>query len=191
MKEIAKSIQHEIQKLLLKKRPILVAIDGRCASGKTTLASHLQQMFDCNVIHMDHFFLRPEQATQKRLSEAGENVDYERFLDEVLLPLKSGESFTYKPYDCKTQEMAAPIRIEARDVNIIEGSYCCHNALFEHYDLKIFLNVDKTKQIERIKRRNGEAGLVMFQNKWIPLEESYFSAFDIMNRCDYCFESCD
>lgn len=52
----------------------IIAIDGRCASGKTTLSAKLQQLIPCNVIHMDHFFLRPEQRTPERLNTAGENV---------------------------------------------------------------------------------------------------------------------
>ena len=39
---------------------VLVAIDGRCAAGKTTLAASLQAQLGCNVFHMDDFFLRPE-----------------------------------------------------------------------------------------------------------------------------------
>lgn len=46
--------------------PILVAIDGRCGSGKTTLGEYLGQVFDCNVFRMDDFFLRMEQRTPER-----------------------------------------------------------------------------------------------------------------------------
>lgn len=35
---------------------LLIAIDGRAASGKTTLAAMLQKELNCNVVHMDHFF---------------------------------------------------------------------------------------------------------------------------------------
>ena len=34
---------------------VLVAIDGRCAAGKTTLAASLQAQLECNVFHMDDF----------------------------------------------------------------------------------------------------------------------------------------
>ena len=63
-------------------QPMLIAVDGRCASGKTTLASALERETGCNVIHMDHFFLRPEQRTKQRLEEPGGNVDYERFQED-------------------------------------------------------------------------------------------------------------
>lgn len=81
---------------------MLIAIDGRCAAGKTTFATHLQGLWDCNMFHMDDFFLRPSQRTPGRLREPGGNVDYERFLGEVLVPLRKGEPFSYCPYDCKT-----------------------------------------------------------------------------------------
>lgn len=55
--------------------PFLIAIDGRCAAGKTTFAEKLSSIMECSVIHMDHFFLRPEQRTKERLAQAGGNVD--------------------------------------------------------------------------------------------------------------------
>ena len=64
-------------------RPILVAIDGRCGSGKTTLGEYLKGQFDCNLFHMDDFFLRMEQRTPDRMKETGGNVDYERFYETV------------------------------------------------------------------------------------------------------------
>ena len=41
---------------------------------------------------------------------------------------------------------------------------------------------------ERILRRNGGEKLEAFRRKWIPLEEAYFSAFDIENKCDIVIE---
>ena len=82
---------------------VLVAIDGRCAAGKTTLAASLQAQLECNVFPIDDFFLRPEQRTSERLHQPGGNVDYERFLTEVLRPLHDGQAVTYRPYDCHTQ----------------------------------------------------------------------------------------
>ena len=76
-----------IKEILSEKGCVTVAIDGRCASGKTTLARALQEKIDCNVFAMDDYFLRPEQRTAERLSEAGGNVDRERFLREILLPV--------------------------------------------------------------------------------------------------------
>ncbi len=177
-------ITDAINSLLVSHDHIIAAIDGRCASGKTTLAAGLQKEFFCNVFHMDDFFLRPEQRTCERLEQPGGNVDYERFLKEVLLPLKSGRSFSYQPYCCKTGQMAEPVQVSACEVNIVEGSYSCHPALWEHYDLHIFLDISPQEQMRRIVLRNGEEAAQRFKTLWIPLEEKYFKEFDIASACE-------
>lgn len=186
---IAEEICKKIEKLLNDDRYIIAAIDGRCASGKTTVAEEIKKLCDCNVIHMDHFFLQPEQRTEKRLSEPGGNVDYERVFKEVLIPLEKGESFSYCPYDCHKQGMGETVHMDLKRINIIEGSYSCHPFLGRFYDLKIFMTVDKEEQALRIKKRNGENGYINFKEKWIPLEEKYFSAFNVKKDCDMCFDT--
>ena len=47
-----------IEMLLAEQEHVFVAIDGPCASGKTTLARNLNERFGGNVLHMDDFFLR-------------------------------------------------------------------------------------------------------------------------------------
>ena len=94
MEKILETAKHQINMLLEEKNFVIVAIDGKCTSGKTTLASKLAELYDCNVFHMDDFFLRPEQRTPERFAEVGGNVDYELFLEEVRLPLKSSKTFS-------------------------------------------------------------------------------------------------
>lgn len=169
-------------------KPLLLAIDGRCAAGKTTLAAALQRETGCNVIHMDHFFLRPAQRSKERLQEAGANVDYERFLEEVMLPLGERRRFSYRRFDCKSMELASKIEVEPKAVTIVEGSYSCHPALWDFYDFRIFLSVGKEEQLRRIAARDGEESVPVFLERWIPLEERYFEAYRIRERCDFCFE---
>lgn len=78
------AINERLKQQKADKSPLLVAIDGRCGSGKTTLGFYLQELFDCNLFHMDDFFLRVEQRTPERMKEVGGNVDYERFEKTVL-----------------------------------------------------------------------------------------------------------
>lgn len=186
-RKTAQALARWIRQAETGRRPFLVAIDGRCASGKTTLAETLGTVFACDVIHMDHFFLRPEQRTAARYRTPGENVDHERFLEEVLTPLRQGTLTAYRPYDCGRQCLGAPIRIRPAAIQIVEGSYACHPALWDAYDLRIFLTVDPETQRRRIEKRNGKAVAAVFREKWIPLEEAYFSAGRIPERCDGCF----
>lgn len=174
----------QIKSLQYTKQPVLIAIDGRCAAGKTTLAAHLQEELDCNVIHMDHFFLRPEQRTQDRLRKPGGKVDHERIVLEVLQPLRQGNDFSYRPYDCHRQAFGEAIMIKTNSITIAEGSYSCHPLLRDSYDLRIFLTVEPDEQIRRIRQRNGQAEAERFRNVWIPLEEHYFSACEVPEHCD-------
>ena len=48
MKDAFSTILQEIQ--MNKKEPLLIAIDGRCASGKTTLASRIKEEINCKLI---------------------------------------------------------------------------------------------------------------------------------------------
>lgn len=185
MTDYQTALSERIDRLLRDGKPCIIAIDGRCASGKTTLAEALGRHYHCNVIHMDHFFLRPEQRTGERLNKPGENVDHERFLEEVLLPLKQGKAVSYQPFDCSRQILSDPVDIAPGNLTIVEGSYSCHRNLWEHYDLRIFLTVSPEEQLRRLIARNGSYAQV-FREKWIPLEEAYFSAYDLYNRCDLC-----
>lgn len=167
-----------------KKGSVLLAIDGRCASGKTTLAKSLGEYFNASVVQMDDFFLRPEQRTPERLQTPGENVDHERFLSKVLLPLSEKKGATYKPFDCKLGCLSGEKHVPYSTVIIVEGSYSCHEKLWGYYDLHVFKTIDPKEQLERIALRNGSEALKAFQNKWIPLEEAYFKHFKIEERCE-------
>ena len=115
---------------------LLIAVDGRCASGKTTLAATLEEETGCNVVHMDDFFLRPEQRTPQRLAEPGGNVDYERFRQEVILPLSRGDQVRYQIFDCQQMVLSVFREIDPSKTTVIEGSYSCHPALWDFYDLR-------------------------------------------------------
>ena len=177
------TVQNAIQQLLSEKATVIVAIDGNCTSGKTTLANQLAANYDCNIFHMDDFFLRPEQRTPERFSEVGGNVDYERFLAEVLIPLKLGKPFSYRPFDCSTFELTDPITVIPKKLNIVEGTYSLHPYFGESYDLKILLTITPELQRQRIMERPAFLHKRFFE-AWIPMENRYFEGFAISEKCD-------
>ena len=178
-------LYQDLAQLLAQGERAIVAIEGRCAAGKSSLADRLSQRLGIPVVHMDHFFLRPEQRTEERLARPGENVDHERFLREVLEPLAAGETVTYRPWSCQTGALGEPIALKPSPVVLVEGSYSCHPALWDFYARRVFLTVDRPEQLRRIEVRDGPSKLQAFREKWIPLEERYFSAFQVEERCDY------
>ena len=183
MKNIVAKVKMQIDALLNEKDFVIVAIDGKCTSGKTTLAAKLAEIYDCNVFHMDDFFLRPEQRTPKRFAEAGGNVDYERFTEEVLIPLQAGQSFSYRPFDCSTFTLAESVCVTPKKLNIIEGTYSHHPYFGDPYALKILLAVDEETQRQRILERPTFLHKRFFE-EWIPMENQYFDGFAIPGKAD-------
>ena len=179
-------IQNTIDTLLARQDTVIVAIDGNCTAGKTTLAGLLAKSYDCNLIHMDDFFLRPEQRTPDRFAQPGGNVDYERFQEEVLAPLKTGLPFSYRPFDCSTFTLAQPVEVTPKALTIIEGTYSLHPHFGKPYDLTIFLNVSPEVQHQRILERPAFLHQRFF-NDWIPMESAYFETFRIPRQADLIF----
>lgn len=181
--EKIKLVRCAIDKLLQKKERVIVALDGRCASGKTTVAEGLKSIYGCNVFHMDDFFLRAEQRTKERYNEVGGNVDYERFSEEVLTPLIQGKDVLYRKFDFHKLCMNAPVRVKPKSLNIVEGSYSMHPSLAASYDLSVFSDISPEEQKKRILIRNRYNAQDFF-DKWIPLEEKYFIGTNLRARCD-------
>ena len=167
----------EILRLIRDNRWVVLAIDGRAASGKTTAAALISELFSAQTIHMDHFFLPGELRTNERLSEVGGNIHRERFIQEILPSLRCDDGFSYRVFDCSRFDYNdSPRRILPAPLYIVEGSYAFHPMFGKYYDVSFFSDVSYEEQLERILRRNGERMLERFKNEWIPMEVRYFDS---------------
>lgn len=181
--ESMKSAIDHVERLLAEGRCAFVAIDGPCASGKTVFAASLHERFGGNVLHMDDFFLRPEQRTPERFAEPGGNVDRERFEAEVLKPLAAGRTVRYRPWDCHTGDFATSRSVEPAALTVVEGSYSMHPSLRGYYDLTMCLIVDPSERLRRLEARNPRM-LQRFIDEWIPLENRYFESTNTQGSAD-------
>lgn len=171
--------------------PALVVLDGPCGSGKSTLAKRLQGLYGAPAAHMDEFFLPPALRTPARLKEAGGNLHYERFAEECLEGLCRGDEFVYHSYDCRDGE-SRPIRFPQAAVRIVEGSYALHPRFLPAYEtagaLLAFVDVSPRERLQRLQRRDP-ALFDRFEKLWIPLENSYFQAYDTQRRAQCILHS--
>ena len=165
-------------------RPTVVRIEGRAASGKSSMAKELQAILDCGTVHMDDFFLPRDMRTEERLATPGGNVHHERFAEEVLPHLTQDASFSYRRFDCSCGQLGDLRQVKGGRIYLVEGSYSAHPALGSYADITVFSDVAPKEQIERIRRRNGEEMAKIFQSRWIPMEEAYLTAFDIPGGAD-------
>ncbi|MDO4266040.1 MAG: uridine kinase [Eubacteriales bacterium] len=172
-------------------RPAVIAIDGMCGAGKSFFAQTLKERLGAAVIHMDDFFLPPELRTEARRAEPGGNVDYGRFLTEVIEPLRRmrekgvPEAFSYRRFDCSRMAFSEEaVLLPAAELFVVEGSYSLREEFCQVYDLKIFLRCSEETQKARIIERNGAERYEDFRDLWIPLEEAYFKALHVPERAD-------
>ena len=167
-----------IHRLLAEKERVVVAVDGRCGSGKSGFGKLLERLFDCNVVHMDDFYLpiaaRPENWTEI----PGGNMDLARFREEVLLPARRGGTIYYRPFDCRSQTLLEARPLPARPLTVVEGSYSHHPQLAGEYDLKLFLTCSREEQARRLQAREG-THYQSFLTCWIPAEERYLRSCGI------------
>ncbi|MEA4822646.1 MAG: hypothetical protein VB111_00830 [Clostridiaceae bacterium] len=175
----------EIDRLLRERDTVTVAIEGSSASGKSLLGKVIADAYDANLFHMDDFFLRPEQRTPERFAQPGGNIDYERFRREILVPLGQNVPFDYRVFDCSTMDFGGSVTVRPKKLRIVEGAYSRHPFFGDPYDLKIYLGVDPVTQSERIRARNGERMLKRFLSEWIPYENAYFAAYNVINSSDF------
>ena len=174
----------QIDKMLAENSHLLIAIEGGAAAGKSTFGALLRRVYDCNLFHMNDFFLRPKQRSAARYRRPGGNVDYERFREEVLQPLLTGTAVQYRRFDCRTFQLDSPIEIGPKAINVVEGSYSCHPYFENAYDLRIFLKISPELQARRIRKYSSPALQARFFEQWILMENAYFEAMKIEQSCD-------
>lgn len=178
----------ETARILRDKGRAVVAIDGRCGSGKSTLGELMEQVFDCRVFHMDDFYLPKNRRAENWMSVPGGNMDLERFKREVLKPVFAGEEVLYRPFDCSTGSLGAGEHFPPSPLTVIEGSYSHHPDLEAPYDLKIFLTCEKGEQRRRLMIREGDY-FPTFEALWMPLEEQYIRLCRIEERGAVIFDT--
>ena len=167
----------------------LVTIDGPCASGKTTLAHKLSDVLDGDVIHTDDFVVPHNRKTPERLAVPGGNCDWERLVRDVIEPWKNGAEVQYQKYDCHEDRLKPYEPVIAEKILILEGCYCNLPAIREYADFRIFMDTPETIRCERLKRRESPASLLQFYSRWIPLENTYFTAYDLPDPACFILQS--
>lgn len=183
-----KKLFNKIDILIDRNDVILIAVDGRSGAGKTTLSELIAEKYGCIVFHMDDFFLRPEQRTPERYAETGGNIDYERFLSEILIPLKKCETINFRRFNCAEMKLCDSILINPSKLTVIEGVYSMHPLFRDYYNYSVFLDVSSDLQKKRILSRNSPEKAELFFNQWIPLENTYFLEENIKDKCDMIIE---
>ena len=154
----------------------IFALEGKCASGKTTISNLLK---DVTIIDVDDFFLKKELKTKARLDEIGGNIDYELY-EECVKKIKPNSTITYKIFDCQSQEYKEKT-IEIKNNVLLVGVYSYHPRIRKYVDKLCYLIVNNNDQLNRLRERKM---FDRFINEWVPLENIYFNSYDFIGLAD-------
>lgn len=164
----------------------LIGIEGEPGTGKTTFANQLKTALNANVVSIDDFYKPEFKRNELSFKKGGNNIDYERFIQQVIKPFLENKEIVYQKYNCQTDGYEAFVSLKHKPILVVEGSYCLAKRLFEYYDYKILLSIDDSTQISRLKTRNNFEDFI---DIWIPLSKAFIKENQIKELIDIEIEN--
>ena len=189
-------VVRKIEGLLETKSPVLVAVDGRSGTGKSTLARAIADRLNAAVVVSDDFYAGGSEADWKARppEERVEGVvDWRRMRAEALEPLLRGEPAKWHPLDFRPgvgwvgwKEEA--VAVDPAPVIVLDGAYSARPELADLVDLSVVVEADEGSRQARLKDREDRSFLDRWHRLWDPAEDLYFgeirrpSDFDLVVR---------
>lgn len=158
---------------------VLVAIEGRGGSGKTTLALWLaHNVADTRVIQGDDFAIPGKQF---HLDE----WDWRRLRSQVVEPLSRDETARYQRYDWEEDRLAEWHVVEPGGVMIVEGISVTRREIGGSWDLKVWVECPYELRLKRAIERDGEEMRHVWTDLWMPAEERFIEEQRPQGQADY------
>jgi uridine kinase len=174
---------------------LLVGIDGRGGSGKSTFARQLERAApDVTVVEFDDFYLRLRERQARATrgdTEVGANFDWRRLREQVLVPLSQDATAEYQRYDWPRDELAEWHSVPVGGIVIIEGNYSTRKELFDFYDFTLWIDALDALRLERGIRRGGEDTRQRWLTEWMPEEERYLASENPVERVHLVLDGAD
>jgi uridine kinase len=152
---------------------VLVGIDGRGGAGKSTMA---RQLDAAAVIEFDDFYRPSATRLPPGDPDIGGNFEWRRLRDQVLLPLRRGETARYQRYDWGADAMAEWREVPALGVVVVEGNYSTREELRDLYHFRIWVEAPHDVRLARGLERGGVNTEERWLEEWMPEEERYLAA---------------
>ena len=162
---------------------VVISIDGPCGGGKTTIAKMIEEELGYNILHMDDFYLPFDKRDKNWMNIIAGHMDYDRLIENVLIPYKEKRKTNYISYDCHNDKYLQEIPVDLDKFLVIEGSYTSNPILDKYVNAKIFVDIDNDEQVKRLTKRNPSV-VDKFLSMWVPFENRYFEELKIKNGSD-------
>ena len=163
-------------------RPRIVAVDGRSASGKSTLAARLHHAVPRSAV-----VTTDDLAWHEPLYAWGDLL-----ADGVLRPLREGRALAYRPPQWDVRGRAGVIEVPAGlDLVVIEGTGASHREHADLVDATVWVQADRAEAERRGIARDIASGVnggpeeaTAFWHAWMAEELRFFERQRTWERAD-------
>lgn len=187
---------------------VIVGIDGKDGSGKTTFADALaNRMKDCTDrqiirVSLDDFF-NPRsirrQNSDKVLGNYNDTFDYLSITKNLLIPFHNTGDYTTKTFDYMTDiSITVKMNHATNDaIMIVDGVFLQKEQISRYWDYTILIEVDDQTAIERGARRDAKRigsykeAREAFTNRYIASQKIYYSECEPVKYSDIVIDNSD
>jgi uridine kinase len=162
--------------------PLVVAIDGHGAAGKSTLADAVAAATGAALVRTDDFF-RDSSGPPPPPGLAG-YYDWRRLRAEALVALRAGRTARFRRFDWERGSgLDGTVSVEPREVILVEGVFSAAPELSDLVDRSVFVD---TPEPERMRRLRLRVAPDEWDDDWLIAERAYFeltrtpSSFDLV-----------
>jgi uridine kinase len=187
LKSAADTIVAEIRRRIVgRKTPILVALDGGSGSGKSGVASLIAKELGAALIQGDDFFAGnisdAEWESRPPKARAADAIDWQRLRAEALEPLLAGKPAKWRAFDFAagvrpdgTYAMRTDfVEREPKAVIVLDGAYSTRPELADLVDFSVLIDAPFDVRHKRLAAREEEGFLDSWHARWDAAEEYYF-----------------
>src|SRR6266699_327743 len=165
---------------------LVVAIDGRNVSGKTTVAAAVAQAIGAVIVPCDDFFAASVSDAEwdRRTPEqrAGDAIDWRRLRREAIDPLRAGRTARWYAFDFLAGPrrdgtyplQTTPTKRVPKRIVVLDGAYSARPELADVLDLSVLVEAAVTTRETRLAAREAPEFLRQWHARWDLAEEHYF-----------------
>jgi uridine kinase len=153
-------------------QPLVVAIDGHGAAGKSTLASEAGEAVGATVVRLDDFF-RPAGSAGIEGVPMSVYYDWERLRVEALGPLLAGRDASFAAFDWESDGfLAERVELAPAAVIVVEGVSAAAPALVDLVARSVLVQTPEQERVERLRERISDE---IWDERWLAEERAYFN----------------
>ena len=161
-------------------RPVLVAVDGRSGTGKSTLAAEVAARHGGRCVTADDFWSGGEEDYWQALppdERADRAIDWRRLRAEVLEPLLAGCPASWRTFNWQVGEglSDSSLACEPVPVIVLDGAYSMRPELADIVDVAVLVTLDDPERRSRLLAREGDEFMGRWHVLWDKTEDYYFT----------------